>query len=266
MATSFLRAGDAPLGAGVRIRERQAGLHAWSAERALQGTILPGSLFRVGLDYAYTRFAFEGLPTRARDLHHLHLPFAWRDRADGWLVVAAPVVATSSNVFKDFLNRGGSDDIDLHVRLQVQRWRSTSTGWRLALLRDAAFGKPRFYPEAAILWRSATAQAEIGLPSARAHWQVRHDLALGAAVFPAGGSWHVVSDERGGAEFDYRARAWRAALTADWRPWRGFRARAQAGTAFRRHYRFEDDTGARIDRDAGSAPYWRLELGWEWRG
>ena len=32
------------------------------------------------------------------------------------------------------------------------------------------------------------------------------------------------------------------------------------------HYRFEDDTGARIDRDAGSAPYWRLELGWEWRG
>src|SRR5690606_25258041 len=90
--------------------------------------------------------------------------------------------------------------------------------------------------------------------------------AVGAAVFPSGAAWHVVSDERGGAEFDYLARAWRAALTAEWQPWRGLQASAQAGRAFRRHYRFEDDTGAAIDRDAGSAPYWRLELRWRWGG
>ncbi|NLD53937.1 MAG: hypothetical protein GX652_04665 [Burkholderiaceae bacterium] len=263
VATEYLRTGDAVFGDGVRIRERRAGLQAWSAERTTGGT-LPATRWRVGLDYAYTRFAFEGLPTRPRDLHHLELPLAWRDLDDGWLVVAAPIVATSSNVFKDFHRRGTRDDVDLHLRFQMQRWRGASHGWRIALLRDSAFGEARFYPEAAFLWRSPVARAELGLPSSRIHWQPRPVLAVGAAVFPAGAAWHVVSDERGGAEFDYRARAWRAALTADWQPWRGLRASAQAGLAFRRHYRFEDDTGAIINRDAGSAPYWRLELRWQW--
>jgi hypothetical protein len=266
IAARYLRTGDAALGDGVRIRERQAGLRAWSAERSLQGPMVPGSLLRLGLDYAYTRFAFEGLTTRPRDLHHLHLPVSWRDRDDRWLLVATPVVATSSNVFKDLPNRGGSDDVDLHLRLQVDRWRTAGTGWRLALVRDNAFGKPQVYPEAAFLWRRPAAAIELGLPSSRVRWQARRDLAIGAAVFPAGASWHVVSDERGGAEFDYRARAWRAALTADWRPWRGLMASAHAGMAFRRHYRFEDDTGATIDRDAGSARYWQLMLQWAWPG
>src|SRR5690606_35419234 len=119
-------------------------------------------------------------------------------------------------VFKDFLDRGTSDDVDLDLRLQMQRWRGASHGWRVALLRDSAFGKPRFYPEAAFLWRSPRAYAELGLPSSRAQWQLRPALAVGAAVFPSGAAWHVVSDERGGAEFDYLARAWRAALTAEW--------------------------------------------------
>jgi hypothetical protein len=70
----------------------------------------------------------------------------------------------------------------------------------------------------------------------------------------------VISDERGGAEFDYRARAWRSALTAEWRPWRWLSAGAQAGIEFRRRYQFEDDTGAAIDREAGSARYWGVEL------
>jgi hypothetical protein len=259
-AAHHLRTADVGFGDDARIRERQTGLSAWSPERGLDRT-----LFRVGFDYAYTRFAFEGLPTRARDLHHLYLPLAWRDREDRWLVVAAPVVATSSNVFKDFLDRGTSDDVDLHLRLQLQRWHRPDFGWQVALVRDSVFGRPRFHPAASLLWRSPSVQAMLGLPMSRIDWQVRRDLALGAALFPAGGSWHVVSDERGGAAFDYRARAWRAALTADWRPWRALRASAQAGVAFRRHYRFEDDTGALIDRDAGSAPYWRVALQWDWR-
>ena len=170
------------------------------------------------------------------------------------------MVATSSNVFKDFLDRGSGDDIDLYLRFQFQHWSGPGMGWRVALVRDAAFGAPRVYPAAALLWRGDRVQAEIGLPSSRVDWQARDHLTLGAALFPAGSSWHVVSDERAGAEFDYRARAWRGALTAEWQPWRRLIASAQAGVEFRRHYEFEDDTGAAIDRDAGSAKYWRLEL------
>src|SRR5690606_31204404 len=177
VATGYLRTGDAVFGDGVRIRERRAGLQAWSAERTT-GRIVPTSRWRVGLDYAYTRFAFEGLPTRPRDLHHLRVPLAWRHPDDRWLMVAAPIVATSSNVFKDFLDRGTSDDVDLHLRLQMQRWRGASHGWRVALLRDSAFGKPRIYPEAAFLWRSPRAYAELGLPSSRAQWQLRPALAV----------------------------------------------------------------------------------------
>ena len=255
IAAHYMRTGPADFGTGVQVRERQAGLRAWSRDFTADRVD-----FRIGADYAYTRYAFEGLPTRPRDLHHLFVPLRWRERDDRWLVVVAPVVASSSNVFKDFVDRGGRDDVDLHLRLQVERWSRPAIGWRVALVRDTAFGAPRFYPAAALLWKAKRVVAELGVPSSRIDWQARDRLALGAAVFPTGGSWHVVSDERDGAEFDYRARAWRAALTADWRPWRWLRASAQAGIEFRRRYEFGDDTGAVIDREAGSARYWRLEL------
>lgn len=255
VAAHFLSVGPAGLGDGARIRERQTGLRAWSREFAFDR-----HAFRAGADYAYTRYAFEGLPTRARDLHHLHVPLRWRDHGDRWLAVVSPVIATSSNVFKDFPNRGSGDDIDLHLRVQFQQWSGPRTGWRVALVRDTAFGSPRVYPAAALLWKVDGVQAELGLPSSRVDWQVRDRLTLGAALFPAGGSWHVVSDERGGAQFDFRARAWRGALTTHWQPWRWLSASVQAGIEFRRNYEFEDDTGEAIDRDAGSAGYWRLEL------
>ena len=255
IAAHYLRTGAAGFGSGVQVRERQSGLRVWSPEFAADGFA-----FRTGGDYAYTRYVFEGLPTRPRDLHHLFLPLQWRDPGDRWLAVLTPVVAASSNVFKDFLNRGGRDDLDLHLRLQVQDWISPGVGWRAGVVRDTAFGAPRFYPAAALLWKAPRVAAELGVPSSRIDWQARDRLAFGAALFPTGGSWHVISDERGGAEFDYRARAWRGALTADWQPLPWLRAAVQAGIEFRRRYEFEDDTGAAIDREAGSAGYWRLEL------
>lgn len=250
-----LRTGAADFGAGAQINERQSGLRGWSA--SLRGGPVD---FRIGADYAYTRYTFDGVTSRARDLHHLFVPLQWRARDDRWLAALTPVVATSSNVFKDLVNRGERDDFDLHLRLQAQDWVGPAIGWRAGIVRDRAFGSARFYPDVALLWKRERVQAELGVPSSRIDWQVRDRLALGAAVFPDGGSWHVISDERGGAEFDYIARAWRSALTADWRPWRWLRASAQAGVEFRRRYRFEDDTGAAIDREAGSAGYWRAEL------
>jgi len=255
VSAHYLRTGAADFGAGAQVRERQSGLRAWSH------SLRDGPVdFRIGADYAYTRYAFDGVTTRARDLHHLFVPLQWRARDDRWLAALTPVVATSSNVFKDLVNRGGRDDFDLHMRLQVRDWIEPSIGWRAGIVRDRAFGSARLYPDLALLWKRDRVQAELGVPSSRIDWQVRDRLALGAAVFPDGGSWHVISDERGGAEFDYVARAWRSALTADWRPRRWLRASAQAGVEFRRRYQFEDDTGAAIDREAGSAGFWRVEL------
>jgi hypothetical protein len=219
-----------------------------------------GVVFRAGADYAYTRYSFDGVPTRPRDLHHLYVPLQWARSDSRWLAQVTPVVATSSNVFKDLLNRGGRDDIDLHLRLRLQHWYAADAGWRVSLVRDNAFGAARTYPEAALLWRSGRLRASLGVPSSQIDWHARDGLTVGAALFPAGGSWHVISDERGGARFDYRARAWRGALTTQWQPWRWLRASAEAGLEFRRHYAFEDDTGAAVDRDAGSAGYFRLEL------
>ena len=253
-AAHHLDVREAALG-DARIRERETGLGLWSPEFAFDRFA-----FRVAANYAYTRYEYEGLMTRDRDLHHLHLPMQWRDYDDRWLVVLTPVIATSSNVFKDLFKRGSRDDLDLYGRWQYQRWTGSAHGWRVALVRDAAFGAPRLYPAAALLWRGDRVEAELGLPTTRVAWKARDDLALGVAIFPTGGQWHVISDERGGAKFDYRARAWRGAVTAGWSPWRRLRLSAQAGIEFERHYDFEDDTGAPIGRDAGSAAYYRLEV------
>lgn len=252
-----LAVSEAELG-NATLREQQTGARWWSRAHAFEHFT-----FRAAADYAYTRYEIGGLPTRDRDLHHLHLPLQWRARDAQWSFELTPVVATSSNVFKDLFARGGRDDFDLYGRWEVERWIAATRGWRLALVRDAAFGQPRFYPAAAFLWRSARIDAAIGLPSTQVDWKLRDDVALGLGVFPAGAQWHVVSDERGGAEFDFRARAWRGAVTASWQPWRRLRISGAVGIAFARHVEFEDDSGASIDRDAGSKPYYRIEVGWQ---
>ncbi len=236
----------------ARIAGRQTGIDLWSREFGLDR-----AAFRVAAHYAYTHYDYQGVASRDRDLHHLHLPLQWRAADDRWRVVLTPLVATSSNVMKDLLARGGRDDVDLYGRWEL-RLGDGGDGWRVGIVRDAAFGAPRVYPTAALLWRGDRVDAELGLPTTRVDWKPSDRLSLGVAIFPTGGQWHVVSDERGGAEFDYRARAWRAAVEAGWSPWRRVRIGVQAGVEFERRHELEDDTGAAVDRDAGSATYWRL--------
>ena len=94
--------------------------------------------FRAGADYAYVRYEFDGLPSRARDLHHLQVPLQWRGHDDRWRIVVTPLIAASSNVFKDLVNRGGRDDVDLYGRLQYELPAGGQRSWRVALVRDAA--------------------------------------------------------------------------------------------------------------------------------
>ena len=259
IAIHHLSVGSADFGDDATIRERQSGLRGWSREYLHENVA-----FRFAVTYAYTRYEFDGLESRDRDLHHVHVPLQWRTHDARWFAVLTPVIATSSNIFKDLVNRGTRDDYDLYARVEHRALGANGgVGWRAALMRDAAFGRPQLYPELAVLWSGGRVEADVGVPRARLDWKAREDLALGVFVAPAGAQWHVVSDERNGAEFDFRSRAWRGAFNAAWRPWRALRVNAQLGMEFARNYAFEDDTGATIKRDASSAPYWRIDLSWD---
>jgi hypothetical protein len=237
------------------IRERRSGGLGWTPEFSAARQPL-----RLRFDYDYTHVGYDGLQTRNRDLHRLIVALQWRARDGPWYGELAPAIATSSNVFKDLAGRGSREDFDLYGRIGYRRLGESGRGWRIALVRDAAFGAPRLYPTAALLWREPRWSADLGLPTTRVAWQPTAAISLGAVVLPDGGHWHVTSDERGGAEFDYESRTWRAAVTASWAATASVRIDLQAGVAFRRRHVLEDDTGTRIARDAGTAPYWGIAI------
>ncbi|MBB5016361.1 hypothetical protein [Rehaibacterium terrae] len=241
----------------ARLHGREHGLRLRTGELTLGG-----GRFVPALDYAYTRYEYTGLPSRNRDLHRLALDLAWTRHDAGVLHVAlTPVVATSSNVFKDLFARGSGRDLDLHARLWLaQPPAADGIGWRAGLFRDDAFGRPRVYPQVSALWRRDDVRAELGWPTARIDWAPAARWAIGARLAPAGRRWHVVSDERDGARFHYRQEAWRAALMADWMPAARWRLSLQGGVEFERRHRFEDDTGAPVDRRPGDARFVELAL------
>ncbi|HUG99072.1 MAG TPA: hypothetical protein VMQ83_07840 [Gammaproteobacteria bacterium] len=225
----------------------------------------PGE-FRWALDYAYQRYEYQGLPSRNRDLHRLEVPLSWHgDAAYSWTAELRPVVASSSNVFKELWSRGGSDDLMLHGRVILERrpggprW-----GWRAGAARDDAFGREAIYPVAALLRQHDGMRMELGWPVSRAMLDVGRSFELGGEVAPAGARWHVVSDERDGASFDYEVRAWRAGAILRWRPAGGFVLTTRAGLEFDRRHRLEDDTGAIVNRAVDEAAYFELSAGYRW--
>lgn len=220
-----------------------------------------GGGFAAGADYLYTHYSYDGLPTRNRDLHRLGVPLEWTSAGTTTVTLAAiPTVAASSNVFKDLFSRGTSDDFNLYARATVQRAPDTGWGWRMGAGYDDRFGDPQAYPVLVALHRGARHWLQLGWPETRADWHVHERLRLGLHVAPAGARWHVVSDERDGAQFHYTVEAWRAALTADWNFAGDWALAAQLGSEFDRHHDFEDDTGARVDADAGSAAFAALAI------
>jgi hypothetical protein len=234
----------------------------------VRGPSMPAgeSEFRWALDYAYQRYEYRGLPTRNRDLHRLEVPLQWQgDAALGWTLELRPVIASSSNVFKEIWSRGGSDDFMWHGQASVERSPGgAGWGWRLGAARDDAFGREAVYPVAALLRQHEGARVEIGWPASRALLDVGRGIELGGEVAPAGARWHVVSDERDGASFDYEVRAWRAGALLRWRPAGGFVLTTHLGLEFDRRHRLEDDTGATVNRAVDEAAYFELSAGYRW--
>lgn len=248
----YLHLDDARLGT-ARMEGFETGLRAW--------TPTFGHGFAIGADYLYTHYSYEGLPTRDRDLHRLAIPIEWTSQGATSVTLAAiPTVATSSNIFKDLFSRSTGDDFALYGRATVERGVEEGWGWRLGAAYDDSFGDPELYPIAAVTYSSASFALELGWPRAHAHWRPNDAWRLGIEVAPAGARWHVVSDERDGADFDYTVEAWRAAFTADWRFASHWGIAAKIGSEFDRHHDFEDDTGARIDVDAESTAFAAIAL------
>lgn len=240
----------------ARLAAREFGLRLRSREFAFAHGRL-----ELGADYTYTHYDYTGLPTRNRDLHRVQLPLTWTGGTDLQARVSlAPTVATSSNVFQDLFARGNSDDLALYGHIGIERAPVQGWGWRAGAAYDDAFGDPRVYPVLALLRRNERLAIELGWPRTRVGWQAQPRLRLGLDIAPAGGRWHVVSDERGGAQFHYTTEAWRTALSAQWTFAPRWYLDAQAGVEFDRHHDFEDDTGARIDRDVDSTGLFGLEL------
>lgn len=220
--------------------------------------------FRWALDYAYQRFEYRDLASRNRDLHRLELPLSWQRNAPlSWTVELRPVIASSSNVFKEFWSRNSSDDYMWHGRAILER-SSVGSGWRLGAARDDAFGRESTYPVLAVLRQADGIQLELGWPVSRIVLEGGRRIELGGELAPAGARWHVVSDERGGASFDYEVRAWRAGGFLHWRSACGFLLTSRAGLEFERRHRLEDDRGVVINRAAGEAAFIELSAAYRW--
>jgi hypothetical protein len=218
-----------------------------------------------GLEYAYTRYEYDNLPTRDRDLHRVAVPVRWTWSSSlAHSLELRPVIATSSNVMKDFFKRGTSDDLKLLGRWRLERSPAAGAGWSAGVAHDDAFGGPKVYPEVAALWRTPAFEAALGWPRAWAHYRPSMAWAGGVEVAPAGARWHVVSDERDGAKFDYEVEGWRGLASVRWQSRSGLQLQAQAGLEFKRRHRFEDDLGGRVDLKVADAAYFELRIGYQW--
>ena len=246
LALSFARqpAADfsgSPAPASVKTKENQvfAGFHRFNAGK---GTL------DFGLDYQYTRYVYDGIDGRNRDLHRFQFPLRYQGRLSGWKIDGniAPGISTSSNVLKEFFDEVSGDDLFATARLEGSR-ESGSHNWVAGLAYDRTFGKPLVYPIAGIEL-SPTDELDIRLafpdPGFRYRWSDRQSLS--GRLFPAGHQWHVMTDDFS-TEFDYRVEGFRAQLGWSIRLWKAITLDISGGYEFGRKHYLTDDLGVRIE-------------------
>ena len=205
----------------------------------------------LGLDYQYTRYQYDGINGRNRDLHWLQLPVGFATPAGRWQIsgFVAPGVFTSSNVFQDLFDEGSSDDFSVTGRLEALSAMKNSMQWLAGVAYDRSFGEPNVFPVAGVVYRpNDDLRLRIAFPDSEIRYRATPRQAWTGRVFPAGSEWHVVSDELG-TDFDYSAEAWRAQAWWSYRLSLKLSLDLSLGYEFGRHVDFIDDTGARINAD-----------------
>ncbi|HSN51627.1 MAG TPA: hypothetical protein VLS87_03780 [Woeseiaceae bacterium] len=243
----------APTGASVSTKENQvfAGLHRFGAGA---GTL------DLGLDYQYTRYVYDGIDGRNRDLHRFQFPLRYRNTRGGWEIDGsiAPGISTSSNVLKEFFDAISSDDLFATARFEARRG-GAARSWVLGVAYDRRFGEPRVYPIAGIeLSPSAALDLRLAFPDSAFHYRWSDRQSLSGRLFPAGHQWHVMTDDFS-AEFDYRVEGFRAQLGWSARLWKAITLDVSGGYEFGRRHYLTDDLGVRIE--SAVEDQWLLLLG-----
>ncbi len=208
---------------------------------------ISGVCVDIGLDYQYTRYEYRNLSSRNRDLHRLAFPIQFRyERHDlKWEGHVSPGVSTSSNVLKDLLDRGGSDDIQVAGRFQARK----ALGDKEligGIAYDHSFGQPKLYPVVGLEFQALDRmRIRLAYPDPAARYERSDHQAFTARLFPSGSVWHVVTDDFED-EFDYRVEAIRAQLTWSLRLHSRFSLDLSAGYEFDRRHFLTDDFGTPI--------------------
>jgi hypothetical protein len=239
--------------ASVRTKENQvyAGLYSGAAAN--------GRL-DVELDYQYTRYVYDGIDGRNRDLHRFQFPLRYRGPLGGWAIDAnvAPGISTSSNVLKEFFDAISSDDLFATARIEGHRGSSTRS-WVLGLAYDRSFGRPLIYPIAGIeLSPSDSFDLRLAFPDSGFEYRFSDKQAVSGRLFPAGHQWHVMTDDFS-SEFDYRVEGIRVQIGWSIRAWKAVTLDIAGGYEFARKHYLTDDLGLRIESDVEDQ--WLLVFG-----
>ena len=170
-------------------------------------------LVAVGFNYQYTRYDYANISSRDRDLHHLQLPVRFEYVGADRKVSAylAPGIAASSNVFKDFLNRGSADDWYVSGAIEA-RFGQPRRQWLFGAAYDRSFGKSRLYPIVGLrISPRNNVDMRLAFPVSGVAWHYSDRGTLTGRAMPAGFAWRVTTDDFD-SEFDYRVEGLRTQL------------------------------------------------------
>lgn len=217
------------------------------------------------VDYQYSHFALGDVDSRNRDVHRLRFPVRFsaefgQSLARGYI---APGIATSSNVFKDFLNRGSTDDLTIAGRVELGS-SAHSKRWIVGIAYDQSFGRPRFYPVAGIDRQlHDDLRIRVAFPDPGIWFRISDRHRLSARLFPSGDRWRVVSDDFA-TDFDLRREEWRAQLTWSIVLGKWISVDLAAGQTFDRRLLLTDRAGVRVDQDISGEGF--AEIGFRFGG
>ena len=217
-----------------------------------------------GLDYQYNHYAYQNVVSRSRDLHRLQFPIGFSRRGDGLNLTGfvAPGVATSSNVFKDFIDRSSSDDFVVTGRLEAVIPREPRFAWLGGIAYDRSFGEDKVYPVFGLHYEPEERMAlRLAFPDSSIRYRLSERQRLSLRLFPAGFAWHVVSDTLND-DFDYELQAVRLQGVWSWRVVGEFTLDLSVAYEFDRQHRFVDDTGRIVDSSVDSQFLAVLGLRW----
>ena len=211
------------------------------------------------IDYQYSHFAFGDVDSRNRDVHRLRFPVRFAAEFGQGIVrgYVAPGIATSSNVFKDFLNRGSSDDLTIAGRIELGG-AELSKRWIIGIAYDQSFGRPRFYPVAGIDRQlHDDLRVRVAFPDPGIWYRITDRHRLSARLFPSGDRWRVVTDDFA-SDFDLRREEWRAQLTWSMTLGKWMSVDLAAGQTFDRRLLLTDRAGVAVDQDISSEGFAKI--------